>query len=344
MKILFTSLTTLLFIFLGADFVFNPQFTIKYFHFSSRLLLIIYITVCLILYYTDKINYPKIYQQINRKIIFPILLLINLSLIFLEFFNYQNYTLTIFHVHYRSFIFLTILSGFIIYINKNFKRLLSKFIYILGPSIALLFIYLNLHKEHLQIIREDGLVETAQIFIFLLSSIFAFKISPIFKHKNKLNFYAFKLLGFLLLFVAMEEMSWGQRIIGVKTPSSISEINSQGEITVHNLHLFQSKLHLIYMLVGFYGSILPILLNKYKHNLYKKYSLFFPPAHLFFYFFAILFLYFLLEYQVYYLQIISGYFMDISRWQEVAELILSIGFLFYTAETYLNLKNNQHSP
>lgn len=338
MKILLTSLTTLLFIFLGTDFVFNPQFTIKYFHLSSRLLLIIYFTICLILYYANKINYPKIYQQINKKIIFPIFLLINVCLIFLEYFNYQNYTLTVFRVHYRSFIFLTILSGFIIYINKNFSNPLNKFKYILGPSIVLLFIYLNLHKEHLQIIREDGLVETAQIFIYILSSVYAFNISHIFKGKNKINFYTFKLLGFLLFFVALEEMSWGQRLIGVDTPSFISEINSQGEITVHNLHLFQSKLHLIYMIVGFYGSILPMLLKKHKQGLYNKLSLFFPKPHLFFYYFAILFFYFLLEYQVYYLQIISGYFMDISRWQEVAELILSLGFLFYSTETYLQSK------
>lgn len=48
------------------------------------------------------------------------------------------------------------------------------------------------------------------------------------------------LLGFglLLFFGAGEEESWGQRILGIKTPTSLANINDQGETNLHNLSMF----------------------------------------------------------------------------------------------------------
>ncbi|HET9314084.1 MAG TPA: hypothetical protein VFQ51_00785 [Vicinamibacteria bacterium] len=42
-----------------------------------------------------------------------------------------------------------------------------------------------------------------------------------------------------ILFVAcMEEISWGQRVLGFKTPDAIARVNRQGEINIHNLAFF----------------------------------------------------------------------------------------------------------
>jgi hypothetical protein len=40
----------------------------------------------------------------------------------------------------------------------------------------------------------------------------------------------------LLAFIALEEISYGQRLLGVATPAWLAEANDQGEITLHNLH------------------------------------------------------------------------------------------------------------
>jgi hypothetical protein len=42
--------------------------------------------------------------------------------------------------------------------------------------------------------------------------------------------------GALLAFIALEEISYGQRLLGVATPTWLAEANDQGEITLHNLH------------------------------------------------------------------------------------------------------------
>ncbi len=46
----------------------------------------------------------------------------------------------------------------------------------------------------------------------------------------------------LLCFVACgEEVSWGQRILGIETPEYIAKHNKQGEFNLHNLYVLSSK-------------------------------------------------------------------------------------------------------
>ncbi|NOQ65126.1 MAG: hypothetical protein GQ582_11505 [Methyloprofundus sp.] len=46
-------------------------------------------------------------------------------------------------------------------------------------------------------------------------------------------------IGLLAIFIAGEEVSWGQRVFDIKTPSSIKQYNSQNELTLHNFKTFQ---------------------------------------------------------------------------------------------------------
>lgn len=49
------------------------------------------------------------------------------------------------------------------------------------------------------------------------------------------------LLAFALAMLVLggEEISWGQRLLGLSTPEAISSVNAQGETTLHNLQPFQ---------------------------------------------------------------------------------------------------------
>ncbi len=46
------------------------------------------------------------------------------------------------------------------------------------------------------------------------------------------------LLGLFFIFVGGEEISWGQRLLGIETPEAIRQANVQGEMTLHNLSIF----------------------------------------------------------------------------------------------------------
>jgi hypothetical protein len=55
----------------------------------------------------------------------------------------------------------------------------------------------------------------------------------------------------LLFVIGMEEISWGQRIFQMETPSVLKTHNWKGEINFHNVDAF--PLHNAYTVVGFYG-------------------------------------------------------------------------------------------
>lgn len=83
---------------------------------------------------------------------------------------------------------------------------------------------------------EDGPFEYLTTIFFLIASVFF--VLMFFNSKKELNGYmkfVILALAILCFFVGMEEISWGQRILGIETPEEIKAINYQGETTLHNL-------------------------------------------------------------------------------------------------------------
>ncbi len=93
---------------------------------------------------------------------------------------------------------------------------------------------------------EDGIIEYLSAIFFFLASLILFYLFAIttsetrdFIFKSKRNYFIL-LLGLFFFFCAGEEISWGQRIIGVDTPEFMKEMNAQKEINIHNLFIFQA--------------------------------------------------------------------------------------------------------
>ncbi len=63
-----------------------------------------------------------------------------------------------------------------------------------------------------------------------------------------------------LLFLAGEEASWGQRIIGIETPEKLKASNHQGELNVHNLFLGWNEI--LRMVIACFLSAIVILLHR----------------------------------------------------------------------------------
>lgn len=71
-----------------------------------------------------------------------------------------------------------------------------------------------------------------------ISLFLAFAICVYLFIKTKNIFYI--LLSVLFFFGAGEEISWGQRIIGFRTPELMEEINVQKEFSFHNIEIFNT--------------------------------------------------------------------------------------------------------
>lgn len=98
-----------------------------------------------------------------------------------------------------------------------------------------------------QLALEDGVVESIGAVGFFAASVLFFVLF----HKSRFQQRApynplkgnvfYMLLGLAFLFVGMEEISWGQRIIGFQTPEGLAEVNAQREFNFHNLEIFHGE-------------------------------------------------------------------------------------------------------
>lgn len=67
-----------------------------------------------------------------------------------------------------------------------------------------------------------------------------------------------------------EEISWGQRILGFSVPKNLENINSQSELTFHNIHLNGVNLNklifgkLLYLGVFIYFLAFPVLYRRMR--------------------------------------------------------------------------------
>lgn len=82
------------------------------------------------------------------------------------------------------------------------------------------------------------------------------------RHKASIlttGFYALFALG--LIFLGGEEVSWGQDFLGYATPDLIGSVNTQHEMTLHNIEGWQGKNHLLRLAFGL-GGLVGILLGR----------------------------------------------------------------------------------
>jgi hypothetical protein len=121
-------------------------------------------------------------------------------------------------------------------------------------------------------------------FLESLSAVFYLMAAGIFFFEwGQRGFKNVFMLGYalLFLFVGGEEISWGQRIIGVTTPESLAVINVQNEINLHNIDGIHQHIRKVGVLVVIAIAIMMPLSNRWNlwlRNLYLRLSLPVAPS------------------------------------------------------------------
>lgn len=110
------------------------------------------------------------------------------------------------------------------------------------------------------VIDEDSLVENIQFILILAAGLFFSWSSARLLRTGRRGFgMLYALVALATFFVAGEEISWGQRILGLRTPEALEAINWQREISVHNVYGFHQPFIYAVMLAGLYGTIVPLI-------------------------------------------------------------------------------------
>ncbi|MGO3109662.1 MAG: hypothetical protein ACTIJ8_14440 [Sphingobacterium sp.] len=118
-------------------------------------------------------------------------------------------------------------------------------------------------------VAEDGFVENWTVLVMLVAAMYAlYNYGTLRKAKT----FHFKLTMIMIalfsLFIAGEEISWGQRIFGVESSEFFKANNGQGETNLHNLIVGGVKVNkivfsqLLILVTSFYLILLPILYEK----------------------------------------------------------------------------------
>jgi len=113
---------------------------------------------------------------------------------------------------------------------------------ILGGSFLLLFLRPT-RGATLWMLGEDRIVEQLTFVFLLAGGLIGLRLALALRATSEAPWIrAFHLVfGLCLILVAMEEISWGQRLLEFDTPASLRSLNYQGETTLHNLGALQGR-------------------------------------------------------------------------------------------------------
>ncbi len=314
--------------------------SIKYLFIDSRFLLLLFVLISTLSVFFNRPFLPPLLVKLN-KLFFPILFIATIGMVLGNYYWYPTFSLHLFHIDVRNFIFVTFLSGYTMYLSYantlKLKKPIDK-LQFLGPPlflVTLIFLEYFFRDIYNFLEKEDSVFENLQFIGYLLSGLFSLRISlKLLIKKRRLQALLFLIFSLALLFIAGEEISWGQRIFHITTPQSIAEVNLQKEITVHNFRNIERKTYFLYMSMGLYGAFSWLGRKFLSRRFQKQVALFVPRPKLFLYFFAAFAFFFFSLYLSTYYDLFTATITSFDPWQELAELYLSLGLLQFTLGAY----------
>ena len=146
------------------------------------------------------------------------------------------------------------------------------------------YLYYFQPVEYVKLIQEDLLGEWVTFLSFFFACFFFGFL--FFKSTPKIKGIWFLLIAIASIFIAMDEISWGQRLFRINLPQYFADKNFQGEMNFHNIQGFMADQWTIMKIVGiifiFYGLFLPVVthLSTGIDNLRKKIFIPVPPLSL----------------------------------------------------------------
>lgn len=224
-------------------------------------------------------------------------------------------------------------------------NVVEKWIVFVFPFLALVFFWkmkINEPKLYFELVQEDQLLEQMQFLFYLVASLIALRVAWLFRTAG-ITLHAVLYFGLfaVLLLVAFEEISWGQRIFGIESPQYFVEHNLQKELNLHNLVVSAGALHKAYLLLGLFGCFAWLGLVGNKSEPMHILRFVFPPWYISSWFFPVLLVYGLFEYLTStQLPWFRQELMSVLIWrdQEPVETLLSAGFLLFAWRNHRRLE------
>lgn len=294
----------------------------KYLHINSRMVALGAVASLIILrvFYTQKLT-PFI-SMINTYFILPLTLSLSIYLSIWGAVTPPNFVFATTHVQYTQVFIIALLSGITTLLQQPdrwFNKYYRKVIFLGAPLLVAIgaVVWTFPFEVFRRLSHEDALIENLQVLALLLGAFWSIRIARrFFTKRNATHGLIFMIITIGLLFVAGDEISWGQRLLHITTPPSIAQNNAQGEITIHNLSSFHSHLNTGFMIAGALGAFAWIVQKLIPLLQRAPAALYIPPWFTSGYY-LLVFAFYLYE------KFYSKTFVD--HWSEFTELMFYIG-------------------
>ena len=144
-------------------------------------------------------------------------------------------------------------------------------------------------RVYMQLILEDALVEWLTFVFLFLSGLLSFFIATRIRKRTHRYHWFFIAFSLFCILASLEEISWGQRVFGIRSPEFFFWNSDNGEMNVHNVmqkwYEIKTK-HITGWSLFLYGTCLPMLaLNHRIRSLFERIRFVVPPPVLAFSFF-----------------------------------------------------------
>jgi cell division protein FtsW (lipid II flippase) len=108
-------------------------------------------------------------------------------------------------------------------------------------------------------VQEDEFLEWSTFWAFIVAMVFYFRSAMDYRREaQRLPWFLFGVALFCF-FVAMEEISWAQRVFGYRPPVYFLEHNFQQEFNIHNVVDTDYRKLALTLVIAVYGIVLPLL-------------------------------------------------------------------------------------
>ncbi len=192
------------------------------------------------------------------------------------------------------------------------------------------------------LISEDGPVEYATFIIYFVTFIISLISAKIFFKRGKKSYgFLYVAMALVFIFIAIEEISWGQRILSLDLPEFFAESN-QEEMNIHDLPAVATFEDPMIIMAGLIGGLLWIVFHKSKSSNFFNFKRFFVPGwYLMSYFIPVSIFYLMLNLTPPEQISQEGFYWNFTfpKEQEPFEFLLSLGFFGFILLNYIRLRN-----
>jgi hypothetical protein len=308
----------------------NPAKVLGLVGISSAAFVVPALLVLLFLRLRFDVRLPAWVLQPLQKLALPVVSVVTAALTVWDFYSPLNTVFAATRLHQSRLMLVTVFWLAVVLISQTntwWKKYWQRVI-ALAPIVVYLICGLASmwpFNVYLELVKEDRVFEWAQFWVLFGGSIAAWATAWKLPAKQLWWKIFFVLAGAGFFLIAGDEISWGQRLLGLEVHESVQEVNRQGELTLHNLYIFEWAVLYVYALLSLAGSFSWLI----EKTPLRKFSFLVPSKLLFGYFF-LPFVYYAV--QIY--KIPHGLW---HAWSEPLELYLYAGIVLWIALLGKNL-------